>query len=95
MSKVNDLLASLDEAFDRAEGQSHEAATARAAAAEAIGAAQAAFDAVKATHDAAVQAATVAHQDALMAVDRLREQVNERVGALTGLGTNPRVVVRS
>lgn len=95
MSKVNDLLASLDEAFDRAEGQSHAAATARAAAAEAIGAAQAAFDAVKATHDAAVTAATTAHQDALLVVDRLREQVNERVGALTGLGTNPRVVVRS
>ena len=94
MGKVNDLLTQLDAAYDLAEAKAHAAATVRADAAKAIGVAQANLDAVTGDQRKKVDAAEAEHKDALVAMGRLRDQVNERIGSLTGAGTNPRVVVR-
>ncbi len=94
MSKVNELLAQLDSAFDAAEARAAELAAIRATAATALAKEQAALDALKAKHAALIAKAEAATHDARVALDRLRGQVNERVGALTGVGADPRVSVR-
>jgi division protein CdvB (Snf7/Vps24/ESCRT-III family) len=94
MSKSNDLLDALDGAFEVADEKGIQLARCRAAAAKAIAEQQAVLDAVTAEQTALVSDAETAHQDAIVALERLREQLNERIGNITGVNTNPRVTVR-
>ena len=94
MSKVNELLAQLDDAFDQAERLAQELADVRAKANDAIAKKQQELDAVKTKAEATIREAQKAADDARVALDRLRLQVNERVGTLTGMGTDPRVTVK-
>ena len=94
MSKVNELLAELDAAFDAAEVKASELAAVRAQANKAIEAKKEELRQVEASYDAKIAKAQKAADDARMALESAREQVNERVGNLTGLGTDPRVTVR-
>jgi len=94
MSKVNELLAKLDAAFDAAEVKASELAAVRAQANKAIEAKKEELRQVEASYDAKIAKAQKAADDARMALESAREQVNERVGNLTGLGTDPRVTVR-
>ena len=83
-TKLNDLLAQVDEAYDYA--QTTEAALAKASAARvtATNEAKAAFDAVVAKHDKAVADASVKHDEARQKLETLGAAVSERLGALTG-----------
>lgn len=92
MSKVNELLGQLDEAYEAAEEKAKEASAVRKDAAEAIAAIQSELDAVKADHAARVAAADAAVEEARAILTKLRDQVNERVGNLTAI--DPRVSVR-
>ena len=94
MSKVNDLLSQLDDAFDHVEQLTKTLADVRQQAHEAVSAQQQKLDTVKADYDGKIATAQKATDDARVALDKLRQQVNERVGSLTGLGTDPRVTVR-
>lgn len=93
-SKVNELLAQLDDAFEVAEAKAATSAQVAADAARAVAEAQVHLDAVKAEQSAYVQAAQQDAAKAREALEQVREQVNARVGALTGQGTDPRVNVR-
>ena len=92
MSRVNELLEQLDDAFDTAEGCAQEAAKVRAAAAAAIEKIQAQLDSLKADQAAKVQTADDALAAAQAMLAGIRDQVNARVGALTAV--DPRVSVR-
>jgi len=94
MSKVNELLTKLDDAYEEYESQAKQLSETSKSAAEAVQAKQAELDAVKADYDAMVAAAQAKAEDARVALERVRQEVNERVGSLTGLGTDPRVTVR-
>lgn len=94
MSKVNDLLEQLDTAFDAMEQKALALTTVRNEASKAIASAQAALDVVNTKQAALIAKAAQASDDARATLDQLRLQVNERVGSLTGLGTDPRVNVR-
>jgi len=94
MSKVNELLTQLDDAFETAEARSAALAAVRAEANKAVEAKKDELRQVEAGYDAKIAKAQQAADDARMALERVREQVNERVGSLTGLGTDPRVSVK-
>jgi len=94
MSKVNDLLSQLDDAFDAAEKKNADLAAAQKNAHDAIEAKKQELRDVEADYGALVAKAQQAADDARAALEHVREQVNERVGTLTGLGTDPRVSVR-
>ncbi len=93
-SKVTDLLAQLDQAFDETEVKAAELARVRARAGAALEKAHAALEIVKAEQQKYIMEADQAAQAARTALQRLRDQVNERVGTLTGVGADPRVNVR-
>jgi len=94
MSKVNDLLTKLDEAFDNYESQAKKLAEIAKSADEAVKAKQAELDAVKADYGAMVSEAQKKTEDARVALDRIRQEVNERIGNVTGVGNDPFVSVR-
>ena len=93
-ASITDMLTSLNDAFEVAEAKKEALAQAHQAQAKAVEAAQAKFDAVKSDYQSRVQAAAQEADTARQALEALRAAVNERVGTLTGLPTDPRVSVR-
>ena len=65
-----------------------------ASAAAAIAKQQAVLDTVTRDQQAKVTAAQQALQDATQVLEGLRSQVNDRIGSLTGLGSNSRASVK-
>ncbi len=94
MSKINDLLAQLDDAVETMEQRTKALQTIRQDSAEAVAGKQQELDSVKSDCDAQIAEAQKYADEARAAVESLRTQVNERLGSLTGLGTDPRVTVR-
>jgi len=91
---LTDMLAELDAAFEYAEAKKETLATVHASAAKATAEAQAVFEAVKADHQSRIQAAAQASDEARATLEKLRTQVNDRVGTLTGQPTDTRVSVK-
>ncbi len=91
---VTVLLGQLDDAFENASTKAQYLAGVKEKAAKAISAEQASLDAVKAEQAGLITVAEREADDARVALERVRQQVNERVGTLTGMSADPRVSVR-
>ena len=91
--KLNDLLSALDEAATVYSQKSDALTKENAAQAQGVQKAQAAFDATKAELQGRVNTAAIAADEARRVLDGLKDQVNARIGLLTG-GTDARVSVR-
>ena len=94
MSKVNDLLAELDDAFEVAEAKAAILAGLQSAAATAIATGQSTFDALKSHHAAIVERGAMDQVQARKTLEALRQEVNTRIAALTGGAVDPRVSVK-
>lgn len=93
-TSFRDLLDALDDAFEAAEAKAGILAQRRADAAAAIAEKQAALDQTTAAQAAIIATAQHDADEALAALNRLRDQVHERGGQLTGQSPDPRVSVR-